>query len=108
MQVHYDEGVANPIGPEPCVVGREAGGEASAGVRIGQPSSREESIGTPTPLSQRKAKRGCAPTRAHVRSCVVEDPGMYVSSSTGNRETSTLAAREVRAVRIGKATSRSR
>ena len=41
MQVHYDEGVANPIGPEPCVVGREAGGEASAGVRIGQPSSRE-------------------------------------------------------------------
>ena len=41
MQVHYDEGVANPIGPEPCVVGREAGGEASVGVRIGQPSSRE-------------------------------------------------------------------
>ena len=41
MQVHYDEGVANRIGPEPCVVGREAGGEASAGVRIGQPLSRE-------------------------------------------------------------------
>ena len=33
MQVHYDEGVANRIGPERCVVGREAGGEASAGVR---------------------------------------------------------------------------
>ena len=31
MQVHYDEGVANRIGPERCVVGREAGGEASAG-----------------------------------------------------------------------------
>ena len=29
--VHYDEGIANPIGPKPCVVGREAGGEASAG-----------------------------------------------------------------------------
>src|SRR5271165_45164 len=29
------------------------------------------------------------------RSCVVEDPGMYVRSSTGNWETSTLAAREV-------------
>ena len=39
--VHYDEGIANHIGPEPCVVSREAGGEASAGVRIGQPSSRE-------------------------------------------------------------------
>ena len=41
MQVHCDEGIANHIGPEPCVVGREAGGEASAGVRIGQPLSRE-------------------------------------------------------------------
>ena len=41
MQVHYDEGIANRIGPEPCVVGREAEGEASAGVRIGQPLSRE-------------------------------------------------------------------
>ena len=41
MQVHCDEGIANRIGPEPCVVGREAGGEASAGVRIGQPLSRE-------------------------------------------------------------------
>ena len=45
-------------------------------------------------MSQRKAKRGCASTRAHDRSCVVEDPGMCVSSSNGNRETSTLAARE--------------
>ena len=95
MQVHYDEGIANRIGPEPCVVGREAGDEASAGVRIGQPLSRERIIGTPTPLSQRKAKRGCASTRAHLRSCVVEDPGMCVSSSIGNRETSTLAAREL-------------
>ena len=46
-------------------------------------------------MSQRKAKRGCASTRAHARPCVVEDPGMCVSSSIGNRETSTLAAREV-------------
>ena len=40
-QVHYDEGIANHIGPEPCVVGREAGGEASAGAHIGQALSRE-------------------------------------------------------------------
>ena len=39
--VHCDEGVANRAGSEPCVVGREAGGEASAGERIGQPLSRE-------------------------------------------------------------------
>ena len=41
MQVHYDEGVAIHIGPEPCADAREGGGEASVGVRIGQPSSRE-------------------------------------------------------------------
>ena len=41
MQVHYDEGVATYIGPEPCVDVREDGDEASAGEGIGQPLSRE-------------------------------------------------------------------
>ena len=41
MQVHYGEGVAIRIGPEPCVGTREGDGEASAGERIGQPLSRE-------------------------------------------------------------------
>ena len=41
MEVRCDEGVATRIGPEPSVVGREAGGEASAGDRTGQPLSRE-------------------------------------------------------------------
>ena len=41
MKVHHDEGVANRIGPEPCVIGREAGGEASVGEHVGQPLSRE-------------------------------------------------------------------
>lgn len=41
MQVHYGEGVAIHTGPEPCVVVREDGSEASAGERIGQPLSRE-------------------------------------------------------------------
>ena len=41
MQVHYDEGVANHIGPEPCAGVREGIGEASVGDRIGQPLSRE-------------------------------------------------------------------
>jgi hypothetical protein len=44
VQVHYDEGVAIRIGPEPCVVIREDAGEASAGERIGQPLSRESLI----------------------------------------------------------------
>lgn len=41
MQVHCDEGIANHIGPKPCVGIREDAGEASAGGRAGQPSSRE-------------------------------------------------------------------
>ena len=44
MKVRYDEGVATHIGPEPCVIGREAGGEASAGDGVGQPLSRERNI----------------------------------------------------------------
>ncbi len=96
MEVHCDEGIANRIGHEPCVVGREAGGEASAGVRIGQPMSRERINWDADVCHGRKAKHGCASTRAHIRSCVVEDPGIYVRSSTGNRETSTFAAHELR------------
>jgi hypothetical protein len=41
VRVHYDEGVANHIGPEPCAGVRENVGEASAGERIGQPLSRD-------------------------------------------------------------------
>ena len=44
MQVPNDEGIANHIGPEPCAVIRENGGEASAGVRAGQPLSRERKL----------------------------------------------------------------
>ena len=40
MQVHYDEGIANHIGPELCAGVREDVGEASAGGRAGQPLSR--------------------------------------------------------------------
>ena len=42
MEVHYDEGLANRIGPEPCAGFREEVGEASAGERAGQPWSREK------------------------------------------------------------------
>ena len=44
MQVHYDEGIANHIGPEPCAGIREDVGEASAGERAGQPSSRDRKL----------------------------------------------------------------
>ena len=40
MKVRHVEGVVTRNGPEPCVGIREDAGEASAGVRIGQPLSR--------------------------------------------------------------------
>ena len=40
MKVHYDEGVAIRIGPEPCAGSREGAGEASVGECTGQPLSR--------------------------------------------------------------------
>ena len=44
MQVHYDEGIANRIDPEPCADIREDIGEASAGGRAGQPLSRDRKV----------------------------------------------------------------
>jgi hypothetical protein len=44
VEVRHDEGVAIHIGPEPCVVGREANGEASVGEGTGQPLSRDRNI----------------------------------------------------------------
>ena len=86
MKVHCDEGVAIRIGPEPCVVGREAGGEASVGERIGQPLSRERynrSADAVCPAegktiacasaSVRSAPRGLRPW--HVRMLLAREPG---------------------------------
>ena len=44
VQAHYDEGIANGIGPESCAGSREGVGEALTGVCIGQPSSRESEL----------------------------------------------------------------
>lgn len=44
VQVHYDEGLANHIGPAPCVGIREDVGEASARERAGQPLSHDRTL----------------------------------------------------------------
>jgi len=108
VKVHYDEGLASRIGPAPCVVGREAGGEASAGVRIGQPLSRETIFwgadavvpaegytAARVEASARPTLRGRRPW--HVRMLLARKPGDLV-----------LGRWACPAVRIGKATSRSR
>jgi len=110
VEVHYDEGIASRIGPEPCVAVREGSGEASAGERIGQPLSRD-----------RKASRGADVVRwteGNTAGCAiastrplgaVRDPGMCGRSLYGNREIPRPTTGAVcRVVRIGKARSRSR
>ena len=109
MQVHYDEGAANHIGPKPCAGIREDIGEASAGDRIGQPLSREiillgadavnkaegDTDGRATASAQ-PARRGRRPW--HVRTLFAREPGDLMSGQSGLPP---LA-------RTGKARSRSR
>ncbi len=108
MEVHCGEGVANHTGPEPCVFGREAGGEASAGECIGQPSSREiinrdaDAFVTAEGNTEVRANASASPVPRgrrpwHVRKLLVRKPGDL-----------TLGRRREPKVRIGKATSRSR
>jgi hypothetical protein len=87
VKVHYDEGVAIHIGPEPCVGIREGVGEASVGERLGQPLSRESKIVPSADVvimtegntdgyanaSARPARRGRRPW--HVRKLFAREPG---------------------------------
>ena len=109
MKVHYGEGVANRIGPEPCAGSCEGTCEASVGECIGQPLSRERGMSRgPTLSHEWKATRMGATTRALICPGVVGEPGMCRSFLRGNREVSRLTVRQVPPVRIGKARSRSR
>ncbi len=109
MQVRYHEGVAIRVGPEPCIVVREDGGEASVGERAGQPLSRESHLSrVPTLLFEWKAtrstryrkwltgRRGRRPW--HACTLLEREPG---DLAPGRAAASGL-------VRIGKARSRSR
>ena len=109
VEVLYSEGVASHTGPEPCVRVREGTGEASAGDRIGQSLSRERTLipGADGVIqsegntdgraiaSARTPRRGRRPW--HVRMLLARKPGDLV-----------LGRWACPAVRIGKATSRSR
>ncbi len=95
MRVHYGEGVANRIGPEPCA----SNGEASVGECIGQPLSRVRFLipGADTvavvegntygrdSASAHAARRGQRPW--HVQTLLV----------SGNRESSRSTARSLAA-----------
>jgi hypothetical protein len=93
VRVRRDEGVANHIGPESCVIIREGSGEASTGECTGQPLSRERSNTSGADAVQTAEGNTCG--RASASACrpgVVEDPGMCRRSLHGNREASHLTS----------------
>ena len=110
MQVLHEEGVANHLGPEPCVGTREDDSEASAGERTGQPLSRERSeipgadafqiaegnTDGRASASARTARRGRRPW--HVRMLFAREPGGLAFGQ----------GRKAMLVRRGKARSRRR
>ena len=109
MQVHYDEGLAIHIGPEPCVGVRKDADEASVGEGIGQPLSRESldpgadavssAEGNTFRTHHRKVRTARRGRRTwHVQKLLGREPG---DPTSGQPRCAALA-------RIGKARSRSR
>lgn len=89
MQVLYDEGKANHIGPEPCIALREERGEASAGESAGRPLSPERSSNwVLTCFSLWKATRQREGTLTLCRPSGVVEPGTHGNALRGNREIS--------------------
>ena len=67
VEVLYDEGLANHIGPEPCGGLREGTDEMSVGGHVGGVLRRESCLfRTPTLVGEWKATRTEAPARASV------------------------------------------
>ncbi len=109
MQVHYDEGVASHIDPEPCVGCREATGEASVGERAGQPLSRDSCVIPGADAVQNaegnmkgRASASASTTRRgrrpwHARTLFAREPGDLSSGQS-----------QPGLVRVGKVRSRSR
>src|ERR1700704_1020835 len=110
VQVHYDEGVANHTGPEPCVAVREGGSEASAGERIGQPLSHERS--SPREADAVRRAEGNRAGRVNASALATrrgQRPCKWGPPLVGERGTPPPGGgRSVDPVRIGKVRSRSR
>jgi hypothetical protein len=63
VKVHDDKRVASYVDPEPCAIGREAGGEASVGACTGRPLSRDISIRSADAVVQAEGKMGSGDNR---------------------------------------------
>ena len=92
MQVPYDEGLANHIGPAPCVDVREGIGEASEMGNVGWVLSRESALRCADPVGKWGRQHG--PGRqgeSQLRHRVVIDPMHAWTLFSGNWEISRLA-----------------
>jgi RNA-directed DNA polymerase len=116
MEVSCSEGLANHIGPESCTGDREDAGEALTGVRAGWVLSREINVpprggllrgadavesGGRRYLRSRDGERPQDPARS-------ETPGMYASTSFGNREIPLVSVIARSAERVGRSQDGSR
>ncbi len=90
VRVHYDEGLANRIGPKPCAGTREGASEASVGERIGQPLSHENSILGADAVAKAEGNTDRRAIASAARPGGVREPGMCGHSLRGNREISCL------------------
>ncbi len=109
MEVLYDEGVAIHIGPEPCAVDREVGGEASVGEHVGQRLSRESFRSE----RRRRLTSGRRDDHMRDRECVIgsawsETLACMDVPCTGTGRSPARPDACVDLVRIGKTMSRSR
>jgi hypothetical protein len=94
VKVHYGEGVANRIGPEPCACSREGAGEASAGECIGQSLSRERGVsGADTVTCVEGNTYGRVSASAHMPRRGRRTWHMQTLLVSGNRESSRSTAR---------------
>ena len=110
MRVHYDEGIANHIGPEPCAGIREDVGEASAGERAGQPLSRDRKripgANAVCVVEGNMSKSANASTWATRRGRITWHARMLLAREPGDPTSDHRRVADL--VRIGKARSRSR
>ena len=92
MQVPYDEGLANHIGPAPCVDAREGMGEASVRGNVGWVLSRESEIRDADLVGKWGRQHGPARDgEPRDRSRVVIGPMHAWTLLAGNREISRSA-----------------
>jgi hypothetical protein len=107
MREPYEEGVANRLDPESCVVVREDGGEALAGARAGWVLSREITgsvQGADVVLGNGRPHRLGRYRESQPNPARSETPCMYGNSLRGSRESSRLALAGSTRVRVANPT----